>query len=120
MMIDNTQLSRLTDVGLAAAHFGKPGEARVIFENLLRYRPEYTPARIGLAFTHLVANGFAQAEAILNDVLAANPQDADAQALLGLTLSFSGQPEKAVRLLEGIPAHAPAASLAKAFAALEA
>jgi thioredoxin-like negative regulator of GroEL len=76
-LIDETQLARLVDVGLAAAHLGKPGEARAIFENLLVYRPDHAPAKIGLAFTYLVCDDWEKAEAILRDeVLAKNPRDA--------------------------------------------
>jgi cytochrome c-type biogenesis protein CcmH/NrfG len=117
-LIDETQFARLVDVGLVAAHLGKPGEARRIFENLLAAKPGHAPAKIGLAFTHLVCNDFAKAEAILRDeVLAGNPQDAEALALLGLALSFGGKHEEAAQTLERVPAGSPASRLVQAFAA---
>jgi thioredoxin-like negative regulator of GroEL len=120
-LIDETQLARLVDVGLAAAHLGKPGEARAIFENLLVYRPEHAPARIGLAFTYLVCNDWEKTEAILRDeVLAKNPQDAEALALLGLALGFAGKAEESVKVLERVPAGSPASPLVQALSAFEA
>jgi thioredoxin-like negative regulator of GroEL len=120
-LIDETQLARLVDVGLAAAHLGKPGEARAIFENLLVFRPEHAPAKIGLAFTYLVCNDFGKAAAILRDeVLARNPQDAEALVLLGLALGFDGQAEEAARALERVPAGSPASRLVQALSAFEA
>jgi tetratricopeptide (TPR) repeat protein len=106
-IINGAQLAQLIDVGLAAAHLGKPGEARAIFENLLVYQPEHAPARIGLAFTHLVCNDFATAEFHLRKTLAQNPGDAEALALLGLTLGFGGKPEEAAKTLERVPAGSP-------------
>ncbi|MDR2788753.1 MAG: tetratricopeptide repeat protein [Candidatus Accumulibacter sp.] len=118
-LIDDSQLARLVDVGLAAAHLGRPGEARAIFENLLAARPEHTPAKIGRAFTYLVSNDFGKAEAILRDeVLAGNPKDAEALALLGLALSFGGKREEAARALERVPADSSASRLVQAISAL--
>ncbi|MDR3159397.1 MAG: tetratricopeptide repeat protein [Zoogloeaceae bacterium] len=119
-LIDNTQLSRLVDVGLAAAHLGKPGEARAIFENLLAYRPGHAPARIGLAFTYLVCNDFEKAQTLLSEALAENPQDGEALALLGLAQSFAGKPEDAARTLERVPAASPASRLVQALSAFAA
>jgi cytochrome c-type biogenesis protein CcmH/NrfG len=120
-LIDETQLARLVDVGLAAAHLGKPGEARRIFENLLAARPEHTPARIGLAFTYLVCNDFDKARTILRDeVLAKNPRDPEALALLGLALSFDGKYEEAAAVLESVPDGSPASSLVQALATFSA
>jgi cytochrome c-type biogenesis protein CcmH/NrfG len=117
-LIDTTQLTRLVDVGLAATHLGKPAQARALFENLLAYRPEHAPARIGLAFTYLVCNDFGKAEAILRDeVLAKKPQDVEALAFLGLALSFSGKFEEAARVLEHVPADSSAACLVQAITA---
>jgi thioredoxin-like negative regulator of GroEL len=120
-LIDEAQLARLVDVGLAAAHLGKPGEARAIFEKLLVYRPEHAPAKIGLAFTYLVCNDWEKAEAILRDeVLARNPEDTEALALLGLALGFAGKAEEAARTLERVPAGSPASGLVQALSAFAA
>ncbi|MDR0674489.1 MAG: tetratricopeptide repeat protein [Zoogloeaceae bacterium] len=120
-LIDNTQLARLVDVGLAAAHLGKPGAARAIFENLIAYKPGHAPARIGLAFTYLVCNDFEKAAALLRDeVLAQNPEDGEALALLGLAQSFAGNPEAAAQTLARVPAGSPASRLVQALAAFKA
>jgi Flp pilus assembly protein TadD len=120
-LIDETSLTRLVDVGLAAAHLGRPGEARAIFENLLAFRPEYAPAKIGLAFTYLVCNDFGKAETLLRDeVLARNPQDAEALALLGLALGFDGKAEEAAQVLERIPTGSPVSRWVQALSAFKA
>jgi Flp pilus assembly protein TadD len=120
-LIDDTQLACVVDVGLAAAHLGRPGEARTIFENLLACKPEHASARIGLAFTYLVCNDFGKAEAILRDeVLAGNPRDAEALALLGLALGFDGKAEEAAAVLERVPAGSPASRLVQTLSAFAA
>ncbi|MDR0379889.1 MAG: tetratricopeptide repeat protein [Candidatus Accumulibacter sp.] len=117
-LINDTQLAQLVDVGLAAAHLGRPGEARAIFENLLVYKPGHVPAQIGLAFSHLVCNDFEKAETLLREkVLSQNPQDAEALALLGLALSFDGRIEEAAKALESVPAGSPASRLVQALSA---
>jgi thioredoxin-like negative regulator of GroEL len=119
-LIDDIQLAQLVDVALAAAHLGKPGEARAIFENLLVYKPEHTPARIGLAFSHLVCNDFEKAETILREeILSRNPRDAEALALLGLALSFDGRIEEAAKVLESVPDDSPTSRLVRMFAEFE-
>ncbi|MDR1647590.1 MAG: tetratricopeptide repeat protein [Zoogloeaceae bacterium] len=119
-IINSAQLSQLTDVGLAAAHLGKPGEARAIFENLLACAPEHAPAQIGLAFTYLVSNDFEKAETLLREALAKNPEDGEALALLGLTLGFGGKPEEAAKALERVPAGSPASRFVELLADFEA
>lgn len=102
-IITDTELSRLVDVGLAATHLGEITQARALFENLLLYK-DHAPARIGLALTYLAVNDFSRAETILKDeVLAKNPEDAEALALLGLCLSFSGRVEEGTALFERLP-----------------
>jgi Flp pilus assembly protein TadD len=120
-LIDDTQLARLVDVGLAAAHLGKPGEARAIFEHLLAYKPGHTPARIGLAFTYLVCDDFGKARTLLEDeILAQNPEDGEALALLGLLQGFAGESGEAAKTLARVPAGSSASRLAQAIAAFKA
>jgi FimV-like protein len=117
MIINDTELARLVDVGLAAAHLGDTVHARTLFENLLRYK-DHAPARIGLALTYLSTNDFTQAETLLNEVLAKNPEDAEAQALLGLTLSFAGRIDDAAAIFERVPKGSSAGKLVEALAAV--
>lgn len=117
-IITDRQLSRLTDLGLAAAHFGEPALARSLFENLLIYRPGHAPAQIGLAFSCLVTGNLADARRILEDeVLTRNPDDADALALLGLTLSFAGEAGAAAARFVKTPASSAAGKLIATFLA---
>jgi thioredoxin-like negative regulator of GroEL len=116
--ITDTELSRLVDVGFAAAHLGEVSHARALFENLLQYK-EHAPARIGLALTYLVAGDFTRAEAILRDeVLAKNPADADALALLGLNLVLDGRAAEGVALFESVPKDSAGGKLVAALVAL--
>jgi Flp pilus assembly protein TadD len=99
-MISDAQFSRLLEVALAVTHLGRPAQGRAMLEDLLVYRPGFPPALIGLAFNHAVTDDFEGALAILRDqVLARNPQDAQALATLGLTLKLAGRPEEAQKVL---------------------
>ena len=120
-MISAAQLTRLMDVGLAAAHRGRPAQARNLFQGLLTYKPGHVPALVGLALTHLVVGDYGPAETILKDqVLARNPAEPEARALLGLTLAFSGRADEAVAVLEQVPPESPAGQLVKALENFEA
>lgn len=114
-MISDAQFRRLLDLGLAGAHLGRTAQARAILEGLLAYKPGHAPALLGLALTHTAVNEFERAEAILRDeVLAKNPADPEALALLGLTLALSGRAAEAAAALERIPGDSPAQALARA------
>ncbi|GHT93584.1 hypothetical protein FACS1894116_05900 [Betaproteobacteria bacterium] len=116
--ITDTELSRLVDVGLAAAHLGVIGRARSLFESLLQYK-EHAPARIGLALTYLTVGDFERSETILRDeVLANNPKDPEALAILGLTLILSGRPEDGVAVLDRVPPNSGGGKLVAALSRL--
>ncbi|MDR1309672.1 MAG: tetratricopeptide repeat protein [Deltaproteobacteria bacterium] len=118
-MISKAQFSLLLDVALAATHRGLAADGRAILEGLLAWNPGYRPALIGLAFNHAAVDDFARAEAILrNDVLAQDPDDAQAQAMLGLTLRLAGRADEAIAILAELrdKAEGEAAELAGALA----
>ena len=118
MTITDTEFSRLVDVGFAAAHRGEVALARELFEPLLRYK-DSAPARIGLALPYLVSGDFARAESILKDeVLAKNPADAEALALLGLNQTLAGHAEEGAALLERVPKESAGGKLVAALSAL--
>ena len=118
-MIEDKQIHRLVEIGLLACHKGLPAEGRTIFTSLLSYNPNLTPAVIGLAFSHLVVGELSQAEEILAQVLAPNPHDQEALALLGLIKHFSGQKDEASQIFEGLaPGDNLAAKLAQELKAL--
>ncbi len=114
--ISETQRQHLVEVGLAACHRGRVARARAIFEGLLAFDPAFRPARIGLAFSHLVVDGFDRAEDLLkNGVLAGHPDDDEARAMLALVYQLAGRPEEARALqLELAGRTGPAAELARA------
>ncbi|MDR2934629.1 MAG: tetratricopeptide repeat protein [Candidatus Adiutrix sp.] len=115
-MISDAQFRRLLDLGLAGVHLGRPAQARALLEGLLAYKPGHAPTLLGLALTHTAVNEFAPAEAILrNEVLAKNPDDPEALAILGLTLALAGRTAEASAALERIPGDSPAKGLARAF-----
>ena len=113
-------LPRLLEAGFFAAHTGKVFQARALFTGLLQARPGLVRARLGMAFSHLVANEFDQAEAGLNEILEASPENPEALALLGLCLTLSGRLEEAGQALGRIEdAAGPPFELAKFLRSLE-
>ena len=98
-MLAASEIQRLLDIANVGCHTGHVGQARTIYEGVLAMRPGFAPARIGLAYSHLVLDEFEAAEDILNDVLAACPADADAQVLLGLVHTLAGRRPQAEALL---------------------
>ena len=81
-MFSERQIARLLDLGNLACQKGMVKEARTIIEGVLALRPGFPPALVGLAFTRVVVDDFDGAQAILDKVLAANPEDSDALAML--------------------------------------
>lgn len=95
-MLTDTQVQRLQDIAYCAAHTGDVLNARTIYAGILAIKPQTVASRIGMAFTHLVVNEFDTAEAILKDeVLAANPDDAEARVLLGLNYLLATRKDEA-------------------------
>ena len=101
-MLSDTQISRLLDVANAACHRGNVLDARTVYAGVLALRPGFAPALMGKALSHIVVDDFDEAERILKDeVLAAMPEDGDAQALLGPLAAGEGpRAELAGGLLE--------------------
>ena len=89
-MLSDTQISRLLDVANAACHGGNVVDARAMYAGVLALRPGFAPALMGKALSHIVVDDFDEAERLLKDeVLAAMPEDEDAQALLGLCYTLA-------------------------------
>ena len=99
-MLSDTQISRLLDVANAACHRGNVLDARTVYAGVLALRPGFAPALMGKALSHIVVDDFDEAERILKDeVLAAMPEDGDAQALLGLCYTLAKRQAEAEALL---------------------
>lgn len=113
-MLSDTQISRLLDVANAACHRGNVLDARTVYAGVLALRPGFAPALMGKALSHIVVDDFDEAERILKDgVLAAMPEDGDAQALLGLCYTLAKRQTEAEALLGPLAAgEGPRAELA--------
>ena len=99
-MLTDAQITRLLDIANAGCHKGMVLEARTIYDGVLAVRPGHVPAIVGQALSHIVIGEFAQAETLLRDgVLAGHPDDAEANAMLGLCLCLAGRKEEAREVL---------------------
>ena len=112
-MFSEQQIARLLDLGNLACQKGMVKEARTIIGGVLALRPDFAPALIGMAFTHVVVDDFEGALAILDKVLAASPNDSDALAMLGLAHMLAGRRDEAEQAFARIPQDAAAADLAR-------
>ena len=119
-MLTQQQISRLVDIGNAACQSGAVFEARQIFDGLLALNPEHRPAIIGMALSHIVVDDFAVAENLLTDlVLAKDPDNAEALALLGLAWLLGGKLDAGRTALTRIKGQeGPAGQLAKELLAI--
>lgn len=100
-MLSKEHKQRLLDVANAGCSKGLVVEARAIYEGLLTLDPDMAPASIGLAMSHIVLNEFTEGEELLREkVLAADPADQEARAMLGLCLTLAGRSEAAEEVLE--------------------
>ena len=104
-MLSDTQISRLLDVANAACHGGNVVDARAMYAGVLALRPGFAPALMGKALSHIVVDDFDEAERLLKDeVLAAMPEDEDAQALLGLCYTLARRQGEAEAVLAPLAA----------------
>lgn len=98
-MLEDTQIHRLLDIANTGCQKGFVTDARAIYDGVLELRPNHAPALIGMAFSHIVVDEFEAAEKILNQVLAAHPDDTDAQVCLGLCYTLAGKTDEAKKTL---------------------
>lgn len=113
-MLTDQHIARLLDVASLACQKGLVGQARTIFRAVLMLRPDFAPALVGLAFSHIVVDDFDGALTILDKVLATNGADADALAMRGLACMLTGRREEAEQAFAGIPQDCAAADMARA------
>ncbi|MBQ3059980.1 MAG: tetratricopeptide repeat protein [Desulfovibrio sp.] len=112
-MLSERQIARLLDIANLACHKGMVREARAIFSAVLALQPDFAPAQIGLAFSHIVVDAFDEAQAILEGVLSRDAGDADALAMLGLTHMLAGRRDAAEEAFALISNESTAASMAR-------
>ncbi|MBO6003231.1 MAG: tetratricopeptide repeat protein [Mailhella sp.] len=114
-MLKDEQISCLLDIANAGCHKGFVEEARAIYDGVLAIKPGHVPALIGQALSHIVIGEFSQGEEALLDILAKDPQDAEATAMLGLCFFLEGKKDEAREKLESIGSeHGGASALAAA------
>jgi hypothetical protein len=100
-MFSPEEIKRLLDIANAGCSTGRVAQARTIYQGILSLKPGFAPAAIGLAFTHIVVDDFAEGERLLReDVLAATPDDEDALVMLSLCYTLAGQREEAAEILK--------------------
>lgn len=79
-------------------------DARAMYAGVLALRPGFAPALMGKALSHIVVDDFDEAERLLKEeVLAAMPEDEDAQALLGLCYTLARRQGEAEAVLARWP-----------------
>lgn len=103
-MLTASEIQRLLDIANVGCHTGHVGQARTIYEGVLALKPGFVPARIGLAYSHLVIDEFDEAETLLKEILGANPADLDAQVMLGLVYMLAGRTADAEPVLQPLTA----------------
>ena len=113
-MLSEQQIARLLDLAGLANQKGLVRESRTIVQGVLALRPNFAPALIGLAFSHIVVDDFDGALAILDRVLSANPNDSDALAMKGLACILAGRRSEAEEAFAGIEQDSAAAAMARA------
>lgn len=114
-MLSEMDIKRLLDVANAACHHGHAADARAIYAGVLAVRPDYAPALIGRALSHVVVDDFIEAERILTEeVLASAPDDIDAKVLLGFTYMLAQRKDEAEAILRpAAEGDCPAGDLAR-------
>ena len=112
-MFSPRQLSRLLDIANMACQKGMVADGRRIFHAVLALKPDFVPAAVGLAFSHVVVDDFDGALAILDRVLAGNDGDPDALAMQGLAHILAGRREEAELAFARIPQDSAAADMAR-------
>ena len=113
-MLSEQQIARLLDVAVLACQKGLVRESRIILQGVLALRPDFAPALIGLAFSHIVVDDFDGALALLDRVLSKAPDDADALAMKGLACILAGRRTEAEEAFAGIEQDSSAAAMARA------
>lgn len=103
---------------LKIAELDLPG-ARAAFEGVLKAHPDSVPAKLSLARLALLEGRNDEAEKLLNDILASQPANPTALTMLVSALEQTGEPKKAVAVLERAHEATPAdTTLTTSFATL--
>ncbi len=87
-------------LGEALRENGELVESRKAIEYALELDPDHAPTLVALAWTQLLEENYAEAEAIARKAKSIIPQDAEAHALIGSALMGQGKPDEALPELE--------------------
>ncbi len=99
-MYNENDIKRLLDIANAACHSGLALDARRIYDAVLSLKPDFVPAKLGMAYSHLTVDEFDKSLEYIMDVLNKNPEDEDAMLLLGLHCFLVGEKDKSVDVLQ--------------------
>ena len=114
-MISDRQLSRLVDLSNIALNFGMIMQARKICEGIVAIKPNFVPALISLAFSHIVVDDFKVAQEILDKLLKADPDNEDALGMLAVSHILSGDIVLAEEEIARLAEDSPAGTMARSF-----
>ena len=104
----------LLTIGFAACAKGKVAQGRKLFENMHIAYPEASAVIVGLAFSHIVVDDFAEGERLLNEVIKLGDEDQDALALLSFSKALQKKEDEVQDIVAQISKeHTSAYSLAK-------
>ncbi len=94
-MFNEQNIARLLDIANAACHAGDVYNAKCLCEAVLAIKPNFVPANLCLAYSHMVVDEFEKSAEILDVILKENPQDEDAIFLLSLQFYMMGDSGRA-------------------------
>jgi Tfp pilus assembly protein PilF len=103
-----TNAGTWNNIGAALREQGHAAEAATAFRRALMLDPQHQGAKVGLAQQYLATGAPAQARALLDEVLAANPALAEAHYTLGQALELLGDRAGAIRSYAAFMRLAPA------------
>lgn len=115
MNVNSGFLKVLAQIGFAACFRGFPKEAISIFEGMRAARSENEHVKTGLGIAYMNAYRLDEAIALLNEALAADPDNVTAKSFLGLTLKLAGRKAEGTRHLQQISEDANASQDSKIF-----
>ena len=94
-ILTDQDVSMLLEIANLACHKGFPANAREIVQGVLAERPNFVPAQISLAYSHIVVDDFQTALDMLEGILDKHPDDDDARVMQVLALVLAGRSDEA-------------------------
>lgn len=110
--LGDNDIALLLEIANLACHKGLPTAARTIADGVLAVRPDFAPATITLAYSHVVVDDFDTALDMLAPLLEKNPADAEARVIQGMAFLLSDRRSEAEEAFAHIPEQSPQKQLA--------